>query len=296
MANNHYAPPYTSSKRRALTTPEGVDLTIEIASFGARIAAFVIDIAILYGSLILLWLALSFMASGKLDEPARQFLNAFWLVLLFVMRNFWFILFEMSARGATLGKRLLGLRVVARDGGRLDASSVVARNLMRDVEVFLPLVFIISMIAASASASWVTTTYALLGTGWTLIFMLFPLFNRDRMRAGDLLGGTWVIRAPRTRMAADLNEASRTYRQYFTFSPEQIAVYGAYELQTLESLLRGKDTKSLDIVAATIRHKIGWPDGDDDRAFLQAYYAAVRGQLEKNMLFGKKRRDKYDTE
>jgi len=130
--------------------------------------------------------------------------------------------------------------------------------------------------------------------------MFFPLFNKDRMRAGDLIGGTWVIRAPRTKMSRDLHDDTDHIRQYFNFTPEQIAVYGAYELQTLEGLLRGKNKKALATVADVIRTKIGWvpaigAGNDDDRAFLQAYYSAVRGDLEKKMLFGKRRRDKNDV-
>ena len=37
----------------------------------------------------------------------------------FVVRNGYFAAFELTPRGATPGKRLLGLRVAARDGGRL---------------------------------------------------------------------------------------------------------------------------------------------------------------------------------
>ncbi len=280
---------YVSTMRRALTTPEGIDLAIEIASFGARIAAFIVDIFLLYGSIILLTIAGLLMVSGHIGIEPSMFLGAVWLVIVFVFRNFWFILFEMSARGATPGKRLLGLRVVARDGGRLEASGVVARNLMREIEVMLPLAFIGSIGSA----------YAMLGFGWTLIFLLFPLFNKDRMRAGDLLGGTWVIRAPRVKIRSDLRDDALGLGAFYTFTAAQIAVYGAFELQTLERLLRGKDSKDskeIATVADVIRAKIGWPHGDDDdRAFLQAYYSAVRGALEKDMLFGKRRRDKHDT-
>ena len=47
----------------------------------------------------------------------------------------------MGGRGATPGKRMLGLRVVARDGARLTGGAVIARNAMREIEVFLPLSF-----------------------------------------------------------------------------------------------------------------------------------------------------------
>ena len=285
-------PLYTNPKQRALSTPEGVDLNIEIASFGSRILAFIIDSICIYGTIIGFSIAVALMATGRVGENPMQFLSAIWLLVVFVLRNFWFILFEMGARGATPGKRLLKLRVVARDGGRLEASSVVARNLMRDVEVFLPLMFVFSLASFSG--------YTVLAFGWTLMFMLFPLFNKDRMRAGDLLGGTWVIRATRTKMHHDLNDDSAQIAQSYAFTPEQLMAYGAFEVQTLEGLLRGKNKKSIAKVADVVRGKIGWIDNTttynySDRVFLQAYYTAARAHLEKNMLFGKKRRDKHDV-
>ena len=46
-----------------------------------------------------------------------------------------------------------------------------------------------------------------------------------------------------------------------------------------------------------IRAKIGWEGPDDiaDRTFLNAYYAALRGRLESRMLFGHRRKDKFDV-
>jgi len=290
MADSPFAP--VSPKRRALTTPEGVDLAIEIASFGARIGAFMIDMICIY---VLVMLVTVIVLLALYPTYGYAALVGFIMValfqpslitgVLFLSRTLWFILFEMGARGATPGKRIIGLRVVARDGGRLEASSVVARNLMRDVEVFLPLVFLVSL----------GSVYAMLGLGWTLIFLLLPLLNRDRMRAGDVIAGTWVIALPRIRIRDDLSVRASNRDLEFAFTPAQIAVYGAFELQTLEALLRGHDNKALATVAEVIRAKIGWPNGDDDRAFLNAYYAAVRAQLEKGLLFGKARRSKYDA-
>src|SRR3546814_12137383 len=65
-----------------------------------------------------------------------------WMLGGFLLRNFWFIGFELGQRAATPGKRLMGIRVVARDGGRLTADAVVARNLIRELELFLPLTMI----------------------------------------------------------------------------------------------------------------------------------------------------------
>jgi hypothetical protein len=49
-------------------------------------------------------------------------------------------------------------------------------------------------------------------------------------------------------------------------------------------------------VAAKIREKIAWQGPvDDDEAFLRAFYAALRGRLERRLLFGKRRKSKHDS-
>jgi hypothetical protein len=45
-----------------------------------------------------------------------------------------------------------------------------------------------------------------------------------------------------------------------------------------------------------IKAKIGWEGPSDlpDRTFLNAYYAGLRGRLESRLLFGHRRKDKFD--
>lgn len=277
--------PSSSDKLRALNTPEGVDLHIEIASYGARIGAAFIDCLCIF----LIWLGMTLLGISVVSHRWNDIYNSvvviIWLLITFVLANFWFILFEMSARGATPGKRLLGLRVIARDGGALTAGSIVARNLVRYIEQVLPVVMLMNLNAAGLS---------LLGWLWPLFFLIFPLLNKDRMRLGDVVAGTWVIHNTRMKMKADLTADTAYQQADFQFTPEQLNVYGAYEIQALEGVLREKNSKALSTIADVVRNKIGWPYGDDDRAFLEAYYIAVRAKLERNMLFGKKRRDKFD--
>ena len=65
----------------------------------------------------------------------------------FVVRNLYFIHFELSWRGATPGKRIVGIRVIDRRGGPLLPAAVIARNLTREVEIFIPLRVLISATA-----------------------------------------------------------------------------------------------------------------------------------------------------
>ncbi|HEY0312699.1 MAG TPA: RDD family protein [Allosphingosinicella sp.] len=277
-------PPRTM--RRSFVTPEGVDLKLELGGAGARAAAFLLDlvamvVVLIAGTIVVVVLAMASKA---------EILGILWLVGFFILRNFWFTLFEMSGRGATPGKRLLGLRVVARDGARLTGGAVLARNAMREIEVFLPLSFLAAQ-AAEGVADTFLTLFALL---WSGIFLFFPLFNRDRLRVGDLVAGTWVVRTATDELGVDL-AASVSTRQRRRFSDAALGLYGVYELQTLEDVLRNGQPEAIATVAATIQRKAGLPDDGDDRGFLEDYYAALCDRLERGLLVGRRRENKYEA-
>lgn len=280
--------------RRAMVTPEGVRLDLQLATAGARAAAFAIDQLIMTGILIgvTLLAILGFFVVGK---QAPTLIPVIWLLFAFILRNFYFIIMESGARAATWGKRALKLRVVARDGGRLTAGAVIARNMLRELEFYLPL----TLLPVSASQGFADQWTVILAFGWTLLFLFFPLFNRDKLRAGDLIAGTWVVMDERRKIGRELlrdDEKARAAMDAIApFTPEELAAYGQFELQKLEEVLRANDRDTLTTVAYAIRRKIGRQDEGRDIAFLHAYYAALRQELERKLLFGKRKADKFDT-
>ncbi len=274
---------------RELVTPEGVDLRIVLGSASQRAGAFLLDAALIVAILVATTAVLG-MGAVFSHTKARSALAVLWLLGFFLLRNGWFLGFELGPRAATPGKRVFGLRVAARHGGRLSADAIFARNAMREIEVFLPLTFLL------VNAGGVDALMAATGLLWTGVFALFPLFNRDRLRAGDVVAGTWVVRDPRRRLTAELTTPDRRDPR-FDFEPAQLQAYGVAELQVLEDVLRSQDRRSVRVVAERIRSRIGWVQGleESDRAFLDAYYAGLRARLEANLLLGKRRRDKHDA-
>ena len=278
----------TLRDERALVTPEGVALRLALAPVSERVAALLLDLAIMIGVLIAFSLIVALLLIGSARLDTGPVMAAIWLLGAFALRNFWFIHFEAGPRAATPGKRALGLRVAARDGGRLRVDAVFARNLMRELEFFLPL----SLLGAARFSEGVDEWTALAGLVWTLAFLLLPLVNHDRLRLGDVVAGTWVIRAPRPSLGADLARAERAARD---FTDAELETYGEHELATLEGVLRRGEDAQIAVVAAAIRARLGRvADGSGDRAFLTDYYGALRDRLERGLLFGRRRRDKHD--
>jgi uncharacterized RDD family membrane protein YckC len=276
----------TRRNRREIVTPEGVALPVDLAEVGERSVALVIDMVIWLLVTILLYLALI-----ALLIETRTFGVGVTLMLFiaFLVRNLYFIYFELVWLGVTPGKRINRLRVIDRRGGPLTPGAVIARNLTREVEIFLPIGVLMSL---QFSVQWENLAIA----AWLILFTALPLFNRDRMRAGDFIAGTIVIAIPKRLLLADLVETSNTY----AFNSAQLAAYGAFELQVLEELLRrprsAETMALLADVCTKICTKIDWPEPPRHAQivdFLTQFYTAERAFLERERLFGRERADKH---
>jgi len=140
----------------------------------------------------------------------------------------------------------------------------------------------------------------LAATAWFLIFAFFPFFNKDRLRAGDLIAGTWVVEAPKRKLEATMTgtgAAAATQaaaQSAYRFGEAELSVYGEYELQVLERVLRDNRPDAIKPVYEEICKKIGWTPGHgDQRAFLEAFYTQLRARLESGMRMGKRKADKF---
>lgn len=291
---------------RTMITPEGIALPIKLASRATRLAALVLDLLIMIVTLVAVQILLASLGVGVMlggdmqnADPVMELLQVLMVIFIFLLFNGYFMYFELGPRGATPGKRMMGIRIAARDGGRLTAEAVIARNLLRDIELFLPL---------GLSIAWFGSAVSGQGSGWTafaamvwfLIFAFFPFFNRERLRAGDIVAGTWVVELPKQKLQQVMSAGEAAHGRSvatgaeYRFGESELSVYGEYELQTLERVLREANDEAIVSVAQTICGKIGWESGaGDERAFLEAFYAQLRARLERNMRFGKRKADKY---
>jgi len=274
---------------REVVTPEGVPLRFALATAGERVGALAVDCVLL----LIATAAVALMALLAV-ATARGVGAAVGLVAFFLLRSFYFTWFECRAAGATPGKRLLGLRVIDAHGGMLTPEAVFARNFMREIELFVPLSLVLVPEALLPDRSTAARAAASL---WVAVLAFLPLFNRDRLRAGDLVAGTLVVRSPRLVLLEDLSASSPSAVPAFQFTSAQLDLYGIRELQVLESLLRNRSTRreALEAVARRIQRKIGWASTArvaDPRAFLHAFYTAQRARLEDRMLLGDRRESK----
>jgi uncharacterized RDD family membrane protein YckC len=272
----------------AILTPEGVPLRWNVARMGDRVAAFIIDCAAILGALVAVA-----MVAGAAGGGFGSWLGVLVQLAVFLLANFYFTFFELRWRGQTPGKRSVGIRVVDRHGGPLRPDAIFGRNFLRQVELFVPLGLILAPATLWPSApGWARAASIV----WAFVLALMPAWNRHRLRVGDLVAGTLVVDSPRVTLLPDVGVGPAAD---VSFTPEQLAVYGEYELQVLEQLLRDYDAgrasaAALHQVGAAIERKIGWTGGDVGvEKFLRAFYAAQRQRLERGLLFGRRKADKH---
>ena len=126
-----------SENRVFIDTPENVVLEAEIAGFGSRCIAALIDYVFVMAVMILL-LCL-FSGALRNSAPTDTALAIGLLVLVqFVIISFYHLFFEFMWNGQTPGKRRVGIRVVQANGMPMTASAILIRNLVRLFD-FLPL-------------------------------------------------------------------------------------------------------------------------------------------------------------
>ena len=146
----------------AAETPEGILLELRPAGISARFYAFVLDWAIRLMIIYAAALGAAFMGGIGV---------AFWLILLFALEWFYPTAFELTASGATPGKRAFALKVVMDNGLPVTPAASVTRNLLRAAD-FLPF-----------------------GYGFAVVSMFL---RRDCKRLGDIAAATLVVHVPRT--------------------------------------------------------------------------------------------------
>jgi len=270
--------------------PEGVPIAFAIGSIGSRLGAQILDI--IFTGILIFICAFVIGFTGILPSNVEAML----IVLLgFLVRTPYYILSELIWNGRTLGKKITGIRVINASGRRLTPHQVTARNLMKEVEIFGPMSLLASIEYQSAWENGLTSI-------WLLVVVIVPLANRRRQRLGDIIAGTLVIDNPRSVLLSDLalSAPAAAAQPEFEFLPEHLDVYGKYELQTLEDVLRDttKNAQSEEIVQIlrTIIRRIRYPDTvkpGQELLFLNEFYRAQREHLESLKLFGTLRENKY---
>ena len=203
-------------------TPEQTHIEFEVAPFGSRFAAWVIDrivigmiLAVIIGCIILFSLGLSIIPSLR-EKETFGYIVAAGIVMHFLVSLLYYTWGEVCHEGQTRGKKWLKVRTIMISGQGVTLGGALIRNLARVVDD-IP------------------------------IFWLIPAFTHGHRRLGDFLASTAVINTASeidgVRPVKWISNSHRELedRQYY-FSPDVAARLYPDDLNLLEHLkarLRG---------------------------------------------------------
>ncbi|HAE58197.1 MAG TPA: RDD family protein [Anaerolineae bacterium] len=152
----------------SIDTPENVIFGYSLAGLGSRFLAAVIDSAIIFliQAAVLLITFYFIIRPNFAGDLGQTWAASLLSLLAFVFFWGYYIFFELNWNGQSPGKRMVGIRVIRRDGTPVTLSEVLIRNLVRLVD-FLPSFYGVGVIAMFADG--------------------------QSRRLGDLAAGTLVI-------------------------------------------------------------------------------------------------------
>src|ERR1700733_305856 len=138
----------------SISTPENVDLHLELAGLGNRILACLIDKLIIFSVLLVLvgtlWLIDIGAGMSGFGATSKNLVTAlllmFGILAAFALVFGYNIFFEGTWQGQTPGKKVVQIRVIDQSGQPVSWSAVFIRNVIRVLDENLVLIGLLSMI------------------------------------------------------------------------------------------------------------------------------------------------------
>jgi uncharacterized RDD family membrane protein YckC len=149
-----------------IRTPENVTFEFELAGMGARALAWSLDLVVM-GALTMLAL----VVSSTFGTWFQGLATAAYFVAAFAIQWGYGALCEWRFRGQSVGKRIVGLRVISFYGTPVTFVQAAIRNLVRIVDL-LPAIYLVGGVSA--------------------------LLDSHARRLGDMAAGTVVVRQRRS--------------------------------------------------------------------------------------------------
>src|SRR6476620_8574599 len=150
----------------SITTSQNIELEYDLASLGERIVASIIDLVILVGYIILMGMFTNF--SDELNYKYG------WVYLfLFLPVTFYSLLCETLLDGQSVGKKVMGIKVISLNGNPASFGQYLIRWLFRLVDLWI---------------------------GSFVLAVILIAVSEKHQRIGDIVAGTAVVRT-RPRMA-----------------------------------------------------------------------------------------------
>ncbi|HEY2721360.1 MAG TPA: RDD family protein [Chitinophagaceae bacterium] len=173
-------------------TTFNIDLEFEIPEFHRRLFAWLIDvlIQIIYFKVAVTILNRSISTSDFFNEDSAYNLQALRL-MLFIPIFTYHLICEITMNGQSIGKKILGIRVVNENGGRPSLSQFIIRWLIRTGDYTIYIILMLNVFI-------LINRELLLFLGASLLLLLADIIlvvsSKKSQRLGDILAHTILVR------------------------------------------------------------------------------------------------------
>ncbi len=172
-----------------ISTNFNIDLGFEAAPFHRRLFAWFFDLLVLAGYCFIVYKILDVFDGGS------SFSSETWtvvLMLLIIPFALYHLICEIILKGQSVGKRIMGLRVVNEDGGRPSVGQFIIRWFIRTSDYMILLIAIYAPVGFGGDAS----VFWQIAAAFCLLIANIILVNTSKkgQRLGDILAHTLLIR------------------------------------------------------------------------------------------------------
>jgi uncharacterized RDD family membrane protein YckC len=207
-----------------INTPFNIDLEFEIAEFHKRLLAYIIDFLLL---VFYLFCMKELLYSGfKLERDEVVGLD----ILVISMPMFLYSLCtELWMKGQTVGKKVLGIRVISLEGGE----PTFGQYLMRWITRVWEWPFLFGYVAFNAIA---IPIYTLITAFLGIIVVIIVAVNGKNQRLGDMAANTAVVNTKTSFTLADTVFMQVNNTDYRVMFPDVMRLSDR-DINTIKSVL-----------------------------------------------------------
>lgn len=246
-----------------ILTPEKVELSFRLAGLASRAGALLLDLGMWLIGFVAVLLGWSWLCA-ELSVPQNLAETGFTVILYGALVGLllYFVLMTWLARGQTLGKRMVGLRVIDQNGGAVSLPSAVLRTLLMVADAF-PVLLLVDAV---------------------LLFV-----STRCQRLGDMVAGTLVVIARQPHKVSGEAMPPQAWNPYLecVHSVSRLDEQDLQAIRTLLSRYPDLDTSLRDRLRAEIwqsvssRAETQFPPEASTLQRLQAIAAKLERDLER---------------
>jgi uncharacterized RDD family membrane protein YckC len=159
-----------------LDTGFNIEVDFPISPFHRRMFAYLIDVMVMF----FYWKIIQLLLDYRLQRENEDFV---WLsVLISIPILLYYPVMEILTNGQTIGKKIMGIRVIRMEGGQASVSQYILRWMFRTID-FPVWIFLTIW---SGAVPWYSSIFVFTGIASIII-------SNKSQRIGDIVAGTIVI-------------------------------------------------------------------------------------------------------